>query len=64
MRYHINSIFDKCFDSKNAVLAEKFNEPIEPSLFRLLQDDETISRFKNLVPEEFNFYQPEAPLSD
>ena len=36
IRYHINSVFEKCFSSKNAVLAEKFNEPIEPSLFRLI----------------------------
>ena len=58
IRYHINSIFDKCFNSKNAVLSEKFNEPIEPSLFRLLQDDDTIERYKELVPQEFAFYKP------
>ena len=57
IRYHINSVFEKCFNSKNAVLTEKFNEPIEPDLFRLLQDDGTVERYKDLVPLDFNFYK-------
>ena len=56
IRYQTNAIFDKCFNSKNAVLTEEFNEPIEPSLFRLLEDDNTIERHKDLIPQTFEFY--------
>ena len=42
IRYHINEIFEKCFRSKNATVSEEFNEPIDPSLFRLLEDDSTV----------------------
>ena len=64
IRYHVNSIFEKCFNSKNAVLTEKFNEPIEPSLFRLLQDDETVEKNKDLVPLDFDFFKAKAESSE
>ena len=50
IRYQTNAIFERCFNSKNAVVTEEFNEPIEPSLFRLLEDDNTIERHKDLIP--------------
>ena len=58
IRYHINEIFAKCFGANNAVITEEFNEPIEPSLFRLLEDDSTIERHKDLIPQTFKFFVP------
>jgi hypothetical protein len=63
VRYHINSVFEKCFSSKNAVQAEKFNEPIEPSLFRLIQDDQTVETYKDLVPD-FSFFKAKAESAE
>lgn len=45
IRFHINAIFKQCFDIDNAVVTEKFLEPMEPSLHRLCADDDTINRF-------------------
>ena len=48
LRYHINTIFKNCFNVDNAVVTLKFSEPIEPEVFRLLKEDDTVNRFKEL----------------
>lgn len=45
IRYHINSVFEKCFGVEDAVVSQKFFEPMEPTMYRLCKDDDTISRF-------------------
>ena len=57
IRYHINSVFEKCFGVQDAVVSQKFFEPMEPTMYRLCSDDETIARFQELVPVEFKFMQ-------
>ena len=58
IRYHINAVFEKCFGVQDAVVSQKFFEPLEPTMYRLCSDDETIARFQGLVPSEFKFMQP------
>ena len=55
MRYHIEAIFERCFGIQNAIVSQKFYEPLDPTMFRLCSDDDTIARFKELIPAEFNF---------
>jgi len=50
IRYNIEAIFLKCFDVKDAVVSQRFVEPVEPSMYRLCKDDDTIARFKELSP--------------
>ena len=45
IRFHIDSIFEKCFGVQNAVVSQKFFEPLEPTMYRLCKDDATIERF-------------------
>jgi hypothetical protein len=45
-------------------VTEQFNEPIEPSLFRLLEDDNTVQRHKDLIPQTFKFYHAADDISE
>ncbi len=50
IRKYINSIWFACFGKKNAVVSEKFNEPMEPFVFERLKED-TIEQYGSfLVP--------------
>lgn len=64
VRYHINAIFKKCFNVDDAVVTQKFSEPLESSMFRLCKDDDTIARFPDLVPEAFKFMMDQQESSE
>jgi len=51
------------FQLQDAVLAENFSEPIEPSLFRLIQDNQTVETYKDLVPD-FSFFKAKAESAE
>lgn len=55
IRYHIEPIFEKCFGVKDAIVSQRFFEPLEPTMYRLCQDDATIERFDELIPAELKF---------
>ena len=55
MRYHINTIFKNCFNIDDAVVSQKFCEPLEAEMFRLIDNDETLRRFDKLEPLQFEF---------
>jgi hypothetical protein len=57
IRYHINSIFKNCFGVEDAIVSQKFVEPMESSMHRLCKDDDTIARFSELIPTSFKFMQ-------
>ena len=50
IRFHIETIFEHCFGVKDAVVSQKFFEPVEPSMQRLCTDDDTVARFSDLIP--------------
>jgi len=53
VRYHINSIFEACFDIKNAFTDLGFNEHLDPAIFNLLVEDNSIIRYEEdniLIP--------------
>ena len=53
VRYHINSIFEACFDIKNAFTELNFKEHLDPAIFNLLQEDNSIIRYEEqdmLIP--------------
>lgn len=55
LRFHVDAIFKQCFDVDNATVSQKFYEPLEPTMYRLCKDDDTIARFQELVPKSFRF---------
>jgi hypothetical protein len=54
VRFHINSIFEGCFNIKDAFTALDFKEHLDPAIFNLLQEDNTIKKYEEqemLVPK-------------
>lgn len=55
VRYHINSIFEACFDQKDAFSELNFKENLDPAIFNLLQEDNSIIKY-----EESDYLVPSA----
>ena len=64
IRYHIDAIFEKCFKVKNASVNLNFSEPLEPTMYRLCKDDNTLNRFQELIPSQFAFLQDQDVEDD
>jgi hypothetical protein len=47
IKYHINSIFEACFEQSDAFTELGFEEHIEPALFNILQEDKTVEKYED-----------------
>lgn len=64
VRYHINSIFESCFDIKDAFSELNFSEHISSALFNAIQQDDSIMKAEAagcLVPH-FKFLKEKSPI--